>query len=50
MLIDTSTATGLIQVEEDVKILPPNLIITTFDKIINWGRLSSIWPTTFGLA
>jgi NADH-quinone oxidoreductase subunit B len=49
MLIDTSTV-GLIQVEEDTKILPPNLIITTLDKIVNWGRLSSIWPTTFGLA
>ena len=48
-MIDTS-AMGLIQVEEDVKILPPNIIITTFDKIVNWGRLSSMWPTTFGLA
>ncbi len=35
-MIDTS-AMGLIQVEEDVKILPPNIIITSFDKIINWG-------------
>ncbi len=49
MLIDTST-TGLIQVEEGTKILSPNVIITTLDKFINWGRLSSIWPTTFGLA
>lgn len=49
MLIDTSTV-GLVEVEQGVKIYPPNLIITTFDKIINWGRLSSIWPTTFGLA
>ena len=49
MLIDTSTV-GLIQVEKDTKILPPNLIITTLDKIVNWGRLSSIWPVTFGLA
>jgi len=49
MLIDTSTV-GLVEVEKGTKILPPNLIITTFDKIINWGRLSSIWPITFGLA
>ncbi len=48
-MLDTSTA-GLIQVDDDTTILPPNLIITTFDKIINWGRLSSLWPTTFGLA
>src|SRR4030042_1114871 len=27
-----------------------NLIIATLDKVVNWGRLSSIWPTTFGLA
>ena len=49
MLIDTSTV-GLITVEEGTKILPPNVIVTTLDKVINWGRLSSIWPTTFGLA
>ncbi len=49
MILDTSTI-GLVEVEKDVKVLPPNLIITTFDKLINWGRLSSIWPTTFGLA
>ena len=49
MLIEAA-ATGLVEVEAGVKVLPPNLIVTTFDKIINWGRLSSIWPTTFGLA
>jgi NADH-quinone oxidoreductase subunit B len=49
MLIETS-ATSLVEVEEGVKVLPPNLIVATFDKIVNWGRLSSIWPTTFGLA
>src|SRR4030066_589151 len=49
MLIDTS-ATGLVTLDDGTKILPPNLIITSLDKIVNWGRLSSIWPTTFGLA
>lgn len=49
MLIDTSTI-GLVEVEEGTKILPPNIIITSLDKVINWSRLSSIWPTTFGLA
>jgi NADH-quinone oxidoreductase subunit B len=48
-MLDTS-AVGLVQVEEGVKILPPNIIIATLDKVVNWGRLSSIWPTTFGLA
>ncbi|MCX5719725.1 MAG: NADH-quinone oxidoreductase subunit B [Nitrospirae bacterium] len=49
MLIDTSTI-GLVEVEEGTKILPPNLIITSIDKVVNWSRLSSIWPVTFGLA
>ena len=28
----------------------PNIIITSVDKLINWGRACSIWPVTFGLA
>jgi NADH-quinone oxidoreductase B subunit len=27
-----------------------NIIITTIDKIYNWGRRSSVWPMGFGLA
>ncbi|MFQ5886365.1 MAG: NADH-quinone oxidoreductase subunit NuoB, partial [Anaerolineae bacterium] len=27
-----------------------NVIITTIDKIYNWGRRSSVWPMSFGLA
>jgi NADH-quinone oxidoreductase subunit B len=44
--------TGLVEVEKGVKVVPgANAIITTLDKyLINWGRLSSIWPLTFGLA
>jgi NADH-quinone oxidoreductase subunit B len=48
-MIDTST-TGLITVDEHTKILPPNVIITALDKVVNWSRVSSIWPVTFGLA
>lgn len=49
MIIDTTTT--LVEVEEGVKIIPgANTIITTMDKIINWGRASSLWPVTFGLA
>ncbi|NUO78827.1 NADH-quinone oxidoreductase subunit NuoB [candidate division KSB1 bacterium] len=27
-----------------------NVIITSIDALLNWGRLSSVWPMTFGLA
>ncbi|MGB7621835.1 MAG: NADH-quinone oxidoreductase subunit B family protein [Terriglobia bacterium] len=26
------------------------VVTTTFDKVVNWSRRSSIWPMTFGLA
>ena len=28
----------------------PNVVITSLDKVFNWGRSRSIWPLTFGLA
>ena len=43
--------TGLIEVEEGVRIVPgTNAIITTLDNVVNWGRKSSLWGMTFGLA
>src|SRR5919201_1884566 len=27
-----------------------NILITSVDKFLNWARLSSLWPMTFGLA
>ena len=43
--------TGLIEVEKGVKIVPgTNAIITTLDNVVNWGRKSSLWGMTFGLA
>jgi len=48
MVIDTL---GVVEVEKGLKIIPgANTIITSIDKIVNWGRLSSLWPVTFGLA
>jgi NADH-quinone oxidoreductase subunit B len=41
----------LVEVEEGTKIIPGgNTIITSIDKVVNWGRSSSLWPMTFGLA
>ncbi|HPS79407.1 MAG TPA: NADH-quinone oxidoreductase subunit B family protein [Thermoanaerobaculaceae bacterium] len=28
----------------------PNLLITSYDKVFNWARRSSVWPLQFGLA
>lgn len=48
MVIDNH---GVIEVEEGLKIIPgASTMIGTLDKIVNWGRLSSLWPMTFGLA
>lgn len=45
------TQTDLIEVQEGIKIIPgANTIITSIDKLVNWGRASSLWPVTFGLA
>jgi len=50
-LMDKSKGKDLIEVEEGTKIIPgANTIVTSLDKIFNWGRKSSIWPMTFGLA
>eukprot|EP00455_Lapot_gusevi_P026445 TRINITY_DN278_c0_g1_i5.p1 TRINITY_DN278_c0_g1~~TRINITY_DN278_c0_g1_i5.p1 ORF type:complete len:207 (+),score=63.46 TRINITY_DN278_c0_g1_i5:59-679(+) len=27
-----------------------DFVVTTVDKVVNWGRVSSLWPMTFGLA
>lgn len=49
--MEIDSTTELVEVEEGVKVIPgANTIITSIDKIVNWGRLSSLWPMTFGLA
>ncbi len=48
--MDTDNPT-LVEVEDGSKVVPgTNMIITTLDKLVNWGRQGSIWPMTFGLA
>ena len=34
-------------IEEQIQ---QNVLITTVDKMLNWGRRSSVWPCAFGLA
>jgi len=29
---------------------PPNLLVTTLHKAVDWARTRSMWPATFGLA
>ncbi len=41
----------IVEVEDGTKVVPgTSMIITTLDKLVNWGRQGSIWPMTFGLA
>ncbi len=37
----------LVEVPDDLK---RNMVITTLDSLLNWGRKSSLFPLTFGLA
>ena len=37
----------VLEVPED---LTQNLVVTTVDALLNWGRKSAMWPLTFGLA
>ncbi|OGW30022.1 MAG: NADH dehydrogenase [Nitrospirae bacterium GWC2_42_7] len=50
-LITTTLSPSLVKVDEGIKVLAPNVIVTTLDKfVINWARRSSLWPVSFGLA
>lgn len=39
--------TPSIEVPEDLK---QNLLVTSVDALVNWGRKSALWPVSFGLA
>ncbi|MEK7873029.1 MAG: NADH-quinone oxidoreductase subunit B 1, partial [Chloroflexota bacterium] len=36
-----------IQVPADLK---RNVLVTSVDALVNWGRQGAVWPVTFGLA
>ncbi len=40
-------AEPIIEVPDDLK---NNLMVTSVDALVNWGRKSALWPVTFGLA
>ena len=49
-LLQTNTeplSEPIIEVPDD---LDRNMMVTSVDTLINWGRKSSVWPLTFGLA
>ena len=49
-LIAASTAPlemPFIEVPDDLK---GNLVVTSIDALVNWGRKSALWPVAFGLA
>jgi NADH-quinone oxidoreductase subunit B len=49
-LITTNNTPSVVETEEIPKIVSPNIIVSSFDLLINWARRSSLWPMTFGLA
>ena len=46
----SNTQTPRMQRELHVKNGEPGILTTQASKLINWGRSSSLWPVTFGLA
>lgn len=41
----------VVEVEKGLRVIPgASTIIASMDKIVDWARLSSLWPMTFGLA
>ncbi|MGD0282082.1 MAG: NADH-quinone oxidoreductase subunit B family protein [Dissulfurispiraceae bacterium] len=46
-----ATGSDVIELEKGLRVIPgANTIIASLDWIVDWARLSSLWPMTFGLA
>ena len=42
---------GAVRIDDFNLVIPgASTLVTQLDRIVNWGRLSSIWPMAFGLA
>jgi len=51
MVMVLENCPDVIEVEKGLRVIPgANTIIAGMDKIVDWARLSSLWPVTFGLA
>jgi len=33
-----------------VKLIGPDIVLTSIDEVLSWGRKNSLWPITFGIA
>ncbi len=49
-LIANSTEPIPADIVEGPEGLKNNLVVTSIDALVNWGRKSSLWPVSFGLA
>lgn len=42
---------GAVEIAKDIRVIPgASTILAPLNAIVNWSRLSSIWPLSFGLA
>jgi NADH-quinone oxidoreductase B subunit len=51
MVMALENNSDVVEIEKGLRVIPgANTIIASMDMIVDWARLSSLWPMTFGLA